>query len=119
MTGNRPLNEREERFVAACVAGLLPTAAARDAGYRPTRAHVTASEKMGDPRIRVAIEDGLRARRLDDASLANSFAAAASAAVASPNSKRLWRILELADSLPEHLTVRKRERLARSLSRHG
>ena len=50
------LNPRRETFADQVAAGVIPTDAARRAGYAPSRAAATASELMKHPDVRERIE---------------------------------------------------------------
>lgn len=51
----RPLTMREERFAQGLLEGKTQIQAAKDAGYAPTAAAVTASEKVRQPNFRTQL----------------------------------------------------------------
>lgn len=58
--------ERELRFVESYLSCYVGARAAREAGYSVKTARSIAHELMRKPRIRAAIDDGLRAQGLHD-----------------------------------------------------
>jgi phage terminase small subunit len=57
------LNQRQELFVNYYASGLSGAAAARKAGYKPSRARQTASELLSNPDIQEDLEMQTRAFR--------------------------------------------------------
>ncbi len=58
--------EKELRFVESYLSCYVGARAAREAGYSVKTARSIAHELMNKPRIRAAIDDGLRAQGLHD-----------------------------------------------------
>jgi len=65
MPARRKLTERETRFIDLYLKCLTASKAAREAGYSIKTARSIAHELMRKPKIKAAIDEGLRAQGLN------------------------------------------------------